>query len=763
MPRTEIALMKGWRFALDAVGGRPDDSDFKPVCLPHDWAVLAPADEHAALGGSQGFFNRSAVGWYRRALRIGEIPAGSRCWLEFGGVSENCTLWVNGVEIGGQRYGYTPFRLDVTDALRPGENELLLRVDCTAEPADRWYSGCGIYRTVKLCILPEDCLDSRQIAVTTGADGFVRIRTGREDEVQAALLDAEGRTVASGTGREEIALRVASPCLWTAETPYLYTLRLSTASDEISLRIGLRESCLRPDGLYINGRRTILKGVCLHQDFACRGVAVKAELWRARLRQLKEIGCNALRLAHHVFAEEFLDLCDEMGFYVYEEAFDKWHSGLYGRYFDEDWRHDLDAMVLRDRNRPSVLLWGVGNEVENQAHAGMIDTLKTLVARVRELDSTRPVTYAMNPHFKRPAKVDLRAVKDIQAFVDEIDDREIYELNERLDCVSRIAEYVDLIAGNYQEPWYDDIHARLPEKPILGTEVFQYFMGHPDCILHFTEHLPSRMPLEKAFVIGSFVWTGFDYLGESMGWPSKGWTGSVFRTDGNPRFSAAILQSLWTEAPMVRFALMDYTLPDEFCKEHWSLPPYVEHWHMGGVHQCAVPFAVATNCDRIEIALNGRRYFHSGCKDSPKGIITGFLPYVPGEICIEGYIGGKRVCSQTLRTPGQASQIVFCPAETTLPREEGYEVFLPVQARDERGTPNLRTCGRVAFTVDGPAEIIAVDNGNLMEQTPYPSKEIPLYLGRAGVLLRLTGEPGTVRVTARAERMQAGVTELHIH
>ena len=331
MPRTEIALMKGWRFALDAVGGRPDDSDFKPVCLPHDWAVLAPADEHAALGGAQGFFNRSAVGWYRRALRIGEIPAGSRCWLEFGGVSENCTLWVNGVEIGGQRYGYTPFRLDVTDALRPGENELLLRVDCTAEPADRWYSGCGIYRTVKLCILPEDCLDSRQIAVTTGADGFVRIRTGREDEVQAALLDAEGRTVASGTGREEIALRVASPCLWTAETPYLYTLRLSTASDEISLRIGLRESCLRPDGLYINGRRTILKGVCLHQDFACRGVAVKAELWRARLRQLKEIGCNALRLAHHVFAEEFLDLCDEMGFYVYEEAFDKWHSGLYGR------------------------------------------------------------------------------------------------------------------------------------------------------------------------------------------------------------------------------------------------------------------------------------------------------------------------------------------------------------------------------------------------------------------------------------------------
>ena len=302
MSRTEIALMNGWRFALAAPGGRPEETAFQPVRLPHDWAVLASADEHAALGGAQGFFNRNAVGWYRRALRVEEIPAGSRCWLEFGGVSENCTLWVNGAEIGGQRYGYTPFRLDVTDALKPGENELLLRVDCTAEPADRWYSGCGIYRTVKLLVLPEDCLDSRQIAVTTGADGSVRICTGRADEVQAELLDAEGRTVASGTGREEIALRVASPCLWTAETPYLYTLRLSNASDEISLRIGLRERCLRPDGLYINGRRTILKGVCLHQDFACRGVAAKAELWRVRLRQLKEIGCNALRLAHHVFA-----------------------------------------------------------------------------------------------------------------------------------------------------------------------------------------------------------------------------------------------------------------------------------------------------------------------------------------------------------------------------------------------------------------------------------------------------------------------------
>ncbi len=762
MARIETPLMQGWKFAKTVKDLPPAPSDYIPVFLPHDWAASASVDAQASLGASQGYFNRNHVGWYRRELIIDELLAGHRVFLAFDGVSENCTLWVNGAEIGGQRYGYTPFRLDITDALHLGSNELLLRVDCTGEPADRWYSGCGIYRTVKLLILPQKHLDIRQISVVTKADGHIHIITDTDSFIKATLLDSQGSVAAKAEGLAEMTLQPANPHLWSAEDPYLYTLRLTSEDDEISLRVGIRESQLCSNGFYINGQRTILRGVCLHQDFACRGIAAKAELWKERLKQLKAIGCNALRLSHHIFAEEFLDLCDEMGFYVYEEPFDKWHSGLYGRYFDTDWQHDLDAMLLRDRCRPSIILWGVGNEVENQAHDSMIATLKMLVTRVHALDSTRPVTYAMNPHFKRPANVDLRTIKDIQAFVDEVDDREIYDMQERLDCISRIADCVDLIACNYQEQWYDNIHARIPDKAILGTEVYQYFMGHPECFQHYVEHLPSRVPLEKEFVIGSFIWTGFDYLGESMGWPSKGWTGSLFRTDGSSRFSAAIHQSLWTDTPMVRFAIMDYTLPDEFTKEHWSLPPYIEHWHLEGIRQSVVPFAVATNCERIEIVLNNRRYFYPNPRRNPQGIITGFLPYVPGDIRIEGFIENKKVCEQHLSTPGTAEHLHFHPVEAELPGEHGYEVFFSVQAQDENGVPNLRTTERVVFSVEGAAEIIAVDNGDLMEQTAYSSHTIPLYMGRAGVLLRLTGNSGEVHISAHAEGLRAAEITLHI-
>lgn len=762
MARREIQLMQNWLFAKSLNDLPPNPADYAPVYLPHDWAVSASIDAHASLGASQGYFNRNHIGWYRRELVIDELPAGHRFFLAFDGVSENCTLWVNGLEIGGQRYGYTPFQLDISDAVHKGTNELLLKVDCTAEPADRWYSGCGIYRTVKLLILPQNHLDSRQITLVTKTDGHVQIRTGTDSLIKAALMDTQGKVVAEAEGNAEMTLQAAEPHLWSAENPYLYTLRLTSEEDEISLRVGILESQLCPDGLYINGQRTILCGVCLHQDFACRGIAAKTELWRQRLKQLKAIGCNALRLSHHVYAEDFLDLCDEMGFYVYEEPFDKWHSGLYGRYFDTDWKHDLDAMLLRDRNRPSVILWGVGNEVENQAHDSMIATLKMLVARLRELDSTRPVTYAMNPHFKRPANVDLRTIKDIQAFVDEVDDREIYDMQERLDCISSIADCVDLIACNYQEQWYDDIHARIPDKAILGTEVYQYFMGHSDSFQHYVEHLPSRVPMEKNFVIGSFIWTGFDYLGESMGWPSKGWTGSLFRTDGSSRFSAAIHRSLWTDEPMVRFAIMDYTLPDEFSKEHWSLPPYTEHWHLEGVRQRVVPFAVATNCERIEIVLKNRRYFYTNPKNNLRGIITGFLPYLPGDIRVEGFIRNKKACEQCLCTPGNADHLEFLPAEADLPGEQGYEIFLSVQAQDENGVPNLRTTGLAAFSAEGPAEIIAVDNGNLMELTVYNAHDIPLYLGRASVLLRLTDNKGEVHVYAHVEGLKTAEITLHI-
>lgn len=759
MARRIIPLNDGWTFSLDG-------QSFAPVSIPHDWCIGRPADREAPLGMSQGYYRRGDIGWYRCSLTV-EKPEDHRCFLDFGGVFEQAVIWLNGREVGRHSYGPSPFRLKVTDAVRPGENELLVQVDCTAEPADRWYSGCGIYRPVKLIITENAHLEERSVVVTTQASAdsaAVTIRTGTDRPVRATLTGPDGAAF-TAQGSSCICITVPKPQLWSAETPHLYTLTLSLldggrVADEISLRIGLRDVRFVPgEGLFVNGEHVYLRGVCLHQDMGCRGIAAKKEMWRERLVQLKRMGCNSIRASHHVHAPEFMDLCDEMGFYVYEECFDKWHSGAYARYFADNWQSDVDAMLLRDRNRPSVIIWGIGNEVENQAHDSMIATLKMLVDYAHAADPTRPVTYAINPHFKRPANIDLSQVKDIQAFVDEVDDREIEDLTEKLACIRRICEQVDIISCNYQEQWYPQIHAMMPDKLILGTEIYQYFVGDPGHYQNYTENPPPLLAESEKWLLGGFIWSGFDYLGESMGWPSRGWTGAVIRTNGNPRASYHMLRSFWTKEPMIHLAILDYTMGDEFVKEHWGFPPYEAHWDFPMFHKQLLPYMIATNCERVEIEVPGRSF--AAPQKGANGLITGFLPYFPGFVTAKGYIGGKLVCEHTLVTPGPAARLAF-DAHADLPAGKGCEVMLTVRVQDEKGNPVLRDSRPVAFSVEGPAEVVATDNGDLMETTPYPSPVLPLWHGQASVVIRLTGAPGQVCIRCAAEGLAGACLTLRV-
>lgn len=757
-----MALREGWEFAL---GERtPEDRDFRPVILPHDWCAGGQAAQDAPLDAAQGWFHRKSVGWYRLDIRVERKNPARRYWLDFGGVWECATVWVNGQEIGGQRYGYTPFRLEATAAVQSGINRVLVRADNRGEPADRWYSGCGIYRPVRWIETDPDPLDERKIAVTTeiredGSAGL-RIRTGTEGPVRAALTDPDGKQAAEGTGAAEIRLQVNRPQLWSADRPALYTLTLSREDgDAVSLRIGIRKAEMDAErGLRINGQPVKLRGVCLHQDLGCLGTAAVPELWRERLTKLKETGCNALRLAHHMHSAEMLDLCDEMGFYVYSECFDKWHSGLYGRYFDQDWRQDLDAMVLRDRNRPCILIWGVGNEVENQGQASMVKTLGMLTARVRELDPTRPVTYAMNPHFKKEGrKIDFSRVKDIQKLVDEADDREVTDPEERLDCISAIAEQVDLISCNYQEQWFADIHRRMPDKPILSTEAYPYFLGHPDSMQNYTERVPALVPETLPYAIGSFIWTGYDYLGESMGWPSKGWTGSLFRMDGSPRISAWILKSHWTREPMVHISILDNGLGDELTKAHWANPPYEDAWDFPELHQGVLPYLIATNCERVEIHCGERVFYPPRPEENPNGTITGFVPWIPGKIEVLGFRNDQSVCRHALYTPGKPCQIAL-DAGTLPPPEPGEERIIAAKALDREKHPCIRETRAVAFRTEGDAQIAAAANSNLMDLTPFSSHEQAFWHGQAMAVIRRTG-PGPAHVIAEAEGMQTGILE----
>lgn len=778
--RKETELTQGWEFAPEEHG----EMHFRPVNLPHDAAIDRGFQRDLEEGEAQGFRDRFVVCRYRREITLQRKEEGHRYLLAFGGVYENSTVWVNGRTAGGHKYGYSSFALDVTEFLREGVNRIEVRADNTQRPADRWYSGAGIYRTVKLVEVEEAHFDPAEITVQTKrteGTAVVTVDTGclgtrfpgkrvrAQLEEPSGVLAAEAETEDTEGNGAELTLTVKEAKLWSAETPCLYLLTLSLwdgehMADQIRFFIGLRDIEMIPGkGMYVNGQPVKLKGVCLHQDAGCLGIAVRKEMFRQRLLALKEAGCNAIRPAHHTFSSEFLDLCDELGFYVYEECFDKWHGGLYGRYFQTEWKQDVDAMVKRDRNHPCIFMWGVGNEVENQGQESMLATLKTLTEYVRTLDD-RPVSCAMNPHFKRESRTELSRVRDIQKFVDEISDTEIYDKEERVGRIARIAEYVDVLACNYQEQWYPLIHEKLPDKLILGTEVYQYFMGAPDQMQNFTDENPVAAVRAADYCIGSFVWTGIDYLGESMGWPAKGWGGSLIRTNGSRRPGYYLMQSCWSTKPMVHFSVEDYSLEDEGVKEHWDIPMLADHWHFPQFRRAVVPYAVLSNCEEVRLFLNGKRIYVPRPSECRNHMITGYLPWQPGIVEAVGVNGGAEVCRHTVRTPGMAVELKFEGdawtfrdiERTRLPLERGYQVQLAVRAYDGAGNPCFRESAKVRFRVEGPAEILAVDAGELNGEEPYQSQAVHLFRGQASVVISFTGEPGRVCVYADAEGMRPG-------
>lgn len=746
--RTEKKLTQ-WQFALGTE--RPAPDALQRITLPHDWAISMPVDAAMQEGEPQGFFPRWSVGWYRRSIRLDEKKADFCYLLEFGGIMENSTVWINGTEAGGRCYGYSTFRLDVTEAVHTGDNEIWIRVDCTQAPADRWYSGCGIYRSVKWLELPKKHLDPWEVAVTTALSGEVTVRTGTDSPVLAVLRERETGRAVSAEGIGCLSLQMDHPRLWSADEPNLYDLELtfSDGSDRIFIPVGIRKVEFLPQqGMLVNGKKEILKGVCVHQDFACRGIAVKKELWRQRLLDLKEMGCNAIRTAHHVFDSDFLELCDELGFYVYDECFDKWVFGAYARNFETQWQQDVDAMVKRDRNHPCVVIWGVGNEETNQGQTAMLDILKMLCSYVKTLDTTRPVTYAMKPHFMHDGAPS--------------GDPVVHDYAQRLPYVQKIGEIVDILCCNYMDQWYEAIHELLPDKLIIGTEVYQYFAGHPKQMQNFEQAVPSLVPQKLPYCVGSFIWTGIDYLGESIGYPFKGRGCAPLRTNGTRRPMFYALQSWWKETPTVHFSVIDYTLPDEGTKWHWNIPPFADHWHFPQFAMQMIPYMISSNCEEVKLYLNGNEYLLPKPAECPNRLITGYLPYVAGKVKVVGYRGGEGVCSHELTTPGAADRLVFTHENCTAPAEDGYELLLGVQALDEADRPVFREAAPIQFRLDGPGEIIAVDNGDLTDRTPYQSEQVHLYRGQASVLVRLNGRPGQITLWAESPELHSAQTVLTV-
>lgn len=766
MNRVETKIMNGWEFTLN----EPVDQNFKPVNLPHDWAINAPINRDMKQGAAQGFRERWGTGWYRRNIAFEEIKEGCVYQLEFDGVYENSTVWVNGKEAGGRKYGYSRFLLDITDYIHKGDNQIQVKVDNTSFPADRWYSGAGIYRTVKLIELNKNHLKPEEIQVKTAINGdraTINIVTGTSSLVKACISD-ENVSLIGESENGVINVEIPNVKLWSPDEAHLYHLELSLFEgdmvvDTYGMKIGVREiKMIAGEGMYINGKVTKIKGFCIHQDAGCLGTAVPPEIWRDRLVKFKEMGCNAIRTAHHMPASELLDICDELGFLVYEEPFDKWTGGAYGRYFNTEWKSDLECMVKRDRNHPCIFIWGVGNEVEHQGQESMLKILRMLKEHLLTLDDTRPVSYAMNPHFKYESNVDVSKVKDIQQFVDEVSDTEIYDIDERVERISRIGEIVDVISCNYQEQWYPEIHKAIPDKLILGTETYQFFRGHSDQMQNFSDEVPWMDVEKHDYVIGGMLWTGIDYLGESMGYPAKGWAGSLFWTNNERKPLSYLYESYWSEEPMVYFAIMDYSLQDELVKEHWDAPRYASHWNFPQFNKTIIPYMIATNCEEVTLDVNGKQFYVKKPSAYPNRMITGYLPYLQGTVTVRGFNDQKEACKYTLKTAGPAVKLGFDVEEINLEAKEGFEKLFTVRAKDKEGIPVFRESAKVTFKVTGPAEIVAVDNGDLCSSEAYDNNWMHMYHGCVSTVIRLTGEKGRVVLSADSEGMYTAQVVINI-
>ncbi len=647
-PREKQLFDAAWRFHR---GDPPaasdpafDDSGWRTVDLPHDWSSEGMVDPKAPSGGAGGYFP-TGIGWYRRRFTVPAAWRGRRVLVEFEGVYMDADIWLNGHDLGLHPYGYTSFFHDLTPYLKWGEtNVLAVRVDNSHQPNCRWYTGSGIDRNVWLITIGPVHVAPWGVFVSTTAisprSAEIRIETAVANDTDAAapasietrIVDAAGRTVATaagpvapgarGTTTSTCRLIIPHPQLWSPDTPILYRADTEVRvggriTDAVSTPFGVRTvkvSAAR--GFELNGRPMKLDGGSVHADNGPLGAAAFARAEERRVALLKAAGFNAVRTAHNPPSPEFLAACDRRGLLVIDEAFDGWELHKtphdYGTYFKEWWRRDLDAMVRRDRNHPSVVLWSIGNEVYERATPAGADLARRLADRIRELDSTRPITAGING--TRPA-ADWTKIDPLFASLD-------------------VAGY------NYEIGRYAADHARLPSRVILSTESYQSAT--------FAQWAAAR---EHPYVIGDFVWSAMDYLGEAgigQVYPpgqtaEPHWIGSHFPWHGaycgdldltGWRKPVSHYRAIvWDRGEKLYLAVEVPTSDGRpWNLTPWSVPPALPSWTWPGTEGRAVTVDVYSRYDAVRLYLNGRLLGEKPTTRAVEFKAEFRVPFAPGRL-----------------------------------------------------------------------------------------------------------------------------------
>ena len=766
----------GWRFqAGDVPGaGQPlfDDTRWREVDLPHDFQIeqpwVAPASDEKADNtdvaaniksrlSSRGF-KEMGQGWYRYHLTPDASLKDKRVVLDFGGIMYVGDVYLNGERIGGTDYGYVGFEVDLTGRLRWGEdNVIAVRADTREPQNSRWYTGGGLFRGVKLITTSADQFFTRHpLYITTRENRYVKISAeftnrgrDRQSSLRVRILDPDGQQVYEGTATRRRntqsrtmeaqmpEIEIPSPQLWDIDSPRLYTVVAQllredgTVADEVSERFGIRTVEIGPDyGLRLNGRKVLLQGYANHHSLGALGAANYPRAIKKRLELMKQFGINHIRTSHNPYSREFIELCDECGILVVDELYDKWtrqHTG--GRVpFEQLWQYDVPEWVKRDRNSPSVVMWSLGNELQQDPNMPFNDFGVTMYklqkALLQRYDSTRLVTVAMHPRYRNwdtdSLPCDLAMQTDVQAY-------------------------------NYRYMYFPGDGRRFPWMTFYQSEAAVAAMG------------PNFFEMDLDKVIGLAYWGAIDYLGESQGWPAKGWAQGVFDIALEPKPKAYLMKSMFKpDEPLVHIAVVDsrgdqmwngVQTGNDGLSDHWDRKP--------GTHLQLITY---TNADEVELVVNGKSL---GRKANPTGdakrrnqIRWDDVEYQPGKAVAIAYKGGREVARHQVETPGKAVKLVAVPDQDGW-QADGLDLqHVRIYAVDSKGRRVYSAQHELQFATEGDARIVAVSNGNIRSDELYCTDHIHLYNGSAMVILRAGRQPGSVVLTTRAEGLKPLKTKL---
>lgn len=772
-PGKTVTFDQDWRFYLgDVANGQTfdlDDSQWRKLNLPHDWSIEGEFSEKnpATPGGGA---LPGGIGWYRKTFTLPASAKSKSVFIDFDGIYRNSEVWINGHYLGKRPYGYSSFRYELSPFINFGnqKNVLSVKVDNSQQPNSRWYSGSGIYRHVWLTLTDQVFVDHWGTVVTTpqvsDQSAAVNFKTKVRNEsrgeqrvtLKTLIYNADGREVARAESKSVLTggavaeigqeLKIVHPVLWSLENPYLYK---AISEVEIGGRVvdryetpfGIRYFVFDKErGFILNGKPVKIRGVCDHHDLGSLGAAVNTRALERQLEMLKAMGVNGIRTSHNPPAPELLELADRMGFIVMDEAFDMWKRKKTDFDYHLDWdawhKRDLEDMVLRDRNHPSIFIWSIGNEIPEQwGEASGIPIARELSGIVKALDQTRPITSACNN-----VSTDNNIIK---------------------------SGALDLVGINYAHEKIPDLPKMFPGQKIIGSETTSaletrgsydlpsdvirrwpkrwdqvFTEGNPDysCSSYDNCSTPWGSTHEETWKVvkkydyysGMYIWTGFDYLGEPTpySWPARSSYFGIIDLAGFPKDVYYMYQSEWTSKPVL------HIFP------HWN-------WKQGATVDVWAYF----NTDEVELFLNGRS-LGTKRKSGDDLHVMWRIAYEPGTLKAIARTGGKVVLTQEVRTASQPAKMILIPDRKIINADGSDLSFVTVKVVDQNGTLVPDADNLVKFQLDGEGLIAGVDNGDPISHEPFKANYRKALHGMCLVIIQSKGKAGKINLKATSENLQ---------